>query len=544
MSREHKRRKAANVIFEAESGAAATLHQSRLESRADIAAEMFHTRVLTVKELFFPSVSTFAGKITEAVEAYQKLYFISVLHIDYAYVTIILLLIGIYNVLNDPLMGIAYDKTRTRWGKARPWIIFSCVPYFLTTTVMYSGAFFFPDTASNDPGKIMFVFIMLFLQETFSTVYKIPRDNMTSLMTPNKADRIALGLFDNYIGDAGGQLIYLIFNPLIELNNKGHINLPLASVFMILSTFAAAVGIAGNVAMVSVCQERILLQPKPAPIQKSMFYIFKNKYAMRNFLAEFSVSWWSDGGYRWDEVTQHDIFGGTIPSFIAYLPYNLFNTLSVAMIPKFQAHFKDNNKRAVILLRFWDYLCMLGMCVGIPFVDKKWTIVGIFALFHGLNALNNGPASVFEAELGREINDYTEYMTGERPDGTFYILKNMIMKVANPLNAVFTIMIMEWTGYDTSLPMKTWIQGDKRIYQKVFFLWQVSDILPKIVKTIPYFFYDLVGEKKEQMYLALNERRALVATDANREITALAEAIGRETNTIPSETIHSLQDKE
>ena len=79
MSREHKRRKAANVIFEAESGAAATLNQSRLESRADIAAEMFHTRVLTLQELFFPSVSTFAGKITEAVEAYQKLYFISVL---------------------------------------------------------------------------------------------------------------------------------------------------------------------------------------------------------------------------------------------------------------------------------------------------------------------------------------------------------------------------------------------------------------------------------------------------------------------------------
>ena len=44
MSREHKRRKAANVIFEAESGAAATLNQSRLESRADIAAEMFQNR--------------------------------------------------------------------------------------------------------------------------------------------------------------------------------------------------------------------------------------------------------------------------------------------------------------------------------------------------------------------------------------------------------------------------------------------------------------------------------------------------------------------
>lgn len=523
-----------NVIFQAEANSAAAMDKKRLERYSELASTILHTRVLTTGEMLFPSAATFANKITEAMEAFQKLYFISVLHIDYVYVTVILVLINIYNALNDPLMGMIYDKTRTRWGKARPWILFSAAPYFLSTVALYSGSVFFHDTATNDPRKILFVFITLFIQETFNTLYIIPRNNMTSLMTPNIDDRITQGLLEHYIGDFGGMLSYIFFNPLIELNNKGIINLPLSGVFMIFSSVAAVIGVGANIAMVFGCQERILLQPKPAPLLNSMFYIFKNKYALRNFLAEFSVCWWSDGGYKWDQICQHDLFfgGGTIGGFLSETPNNILNTLSITWIPKFRKFFKYNNKRAVIVLRFWDFLCMLGMCTALPFIgeEKKnqMIVTGIYALFLGLNAINNGPSKVFEAELQREITDYTEYLTGERPDGTFYLLANLIKKIASPLNAAFTMFVIQWTGYDISLPMLPWIQNDKRIYQKVFFLRTTANMLPDIIRTIPYFFYDLTGEKREKMYLAINERRALVASDTNSRADGRIETVEHE----------------
>ncbi len=518
-------------VFTAESNSAASLAEEQRIKYSRLAIKMFHTGVLSPREMFLPAIGEFATKLLKGVDVYRTLYFVNVLKIDMVYVTVILSLISIYDMLNNPLMGAVYDKTRTRWGKARPYIVFGAIPYFTSTFLLYSGALFLGNTAGDDPRKIIFVFTMLFIQETFSTIYNIPRGNLLSLQTANPQDRITVGLLQTYIGEAASQGVYTIFPPLMELNNKGIINLPMSVVFAALASISCAVGAVGNISMAIGCKERIALQPKPAPITKTMFYVLKNKYALRNFAVNFATSWWSDGGYSWDVVTQQEIFGGSIQSFLAYSLYNAFDMPSAALIPSFRKLFKDNNKNALIVLRLWDMLSIVGMlCFGLPVIKKfgknsKWIMIAIYAVFHGLNGINNGPANVFEAEVAREINDYTEYVTGERPDGTMNILTDLITKITSPLNAVFTIFLFKWSGYDPTIPMLPWSQGSSVIYQKIFFLFVGINLAPKVIKVIPYFFYDLVGEKREQMYIALNERRALLAKEqtVNDEILEMME---------------------
>ena len=149
--------------------------------------------------------------------------------------------------------------------------------------------------------------------------------------------------------------------------------------------------------------------------------------------------------------------------------------------------------------------------MGIPFIDKKWAAVGICAFFYALTGVDNGPANVVEVEIGGDVSDYTEYVTGERPDGTIGIVPNLILRVTAPLNEMFTIFLFKWSGYDTTLPMLPWAQINKVVSRKVWFLFNGIDLLPRIIKVIPYFFCDLVGGKREQMYIGLNERRALPA---------------------------------
>ncbi|MBQ1552184.1 MAG: MFS transporter [Clostridia bacterium] len=529
-------RKFVETVFKAEDDSAASLGERRLNKYSDIAIRMFHTNVLSTKEALWPAIGEFAAKMLRGLGAYKTMYYTDVLKLDMSYVTVILALISIYDVLNNPLMGIVYDHTRTRFGKARPWIFFTAVPYFATEIILYSGAVFLGDNIGNDRSKIIFLFVMLFIEETFSTIYSIPRDNMTSLQAPCPDDRIKVGLFQNYIGEIGSQLIYAIFLPLMELNNKGYIKLPLKYVYCIIATISATVGCVGNIGMALNCRERIVLQPKPAPFTKSIFYILKNKYMLRNFVASFVVGWWSSGGYSWDVVTQQEIFGGSIPSFIAYMPYNVIDTPSVALIPAFRKFFKNNNRNAYITLRLWDLVCagLMGL-FGIPNVDKKWLMVLIYGIFYGLNGLNNGPANVFSAEVGREINDYTEYVTGERPDGTIGIITGLLGNVTRPINAILTIILFKWTGYDTTIPKKPWSQGSKVVYQKVFFLFQCINLIPNVIQTIPYFFYDLVGEKREKMYVELNERRALLAKERNEEYEML-ESLAEELKAEDTET--------
>ena len=206
------KRNISDRIFGAEENAAARIEGQKLNKYSDIAVKMFHTQVLTAKEMSFPAIGEFASRLLSGITYYRTLYFVNVLRIDMVYVTAMLTLISIYDVVNNPLMGMIYDRTRTRWGKARPWIAFSAVPYFLSTALLYTGALFFGDTAGNDPKKILFVFLTMFAQETFSTIYTIPRNNMTSLMSPNPKDRISVGLLTTYIGELGAQIVYIVFH--------------------------------------------------------------------------------------------------------------------------------------------------------------------------------------------------------------------------------------------------------------------------------------------------------------------------------------------
>ncbi len=506
-------------IFGAEENSAAKIGADALDKHREIAIKMFNTPVLTPKEMAFPAIAELASKLFTALGAYRTLYFVSVLRIDMVYVTAILTLIGIYDVLNDPLMGIVYDKTRTRWGKARPYLIFTPIPYFISTAVMYCGALFFTNETTDDPKKILFLFVALFVQETFSTIFNIPRNNMMSLMSPNPKDRITLGIVQGYLGQFGTSIVFAIFMPLQDLNRWGITNVSMPMIFAVLGCFCAGAGIVGNMSMAVGCRERIMLQPKPTPVTKTMFYILKNKYALRNFVASFATSWWSGGGYSWDVVTQLEIFGGAFKSALFYLPFNIVNPISLLFISKYQKFFKYNNRNAKIMLSFWDMLTGIFKWLGGRFfIDKSWIVGSIFAVGYALDAANNAPADVFNAEIDREINDYTEYVTGERPDGTFGLLTNLIKNVTSPLNALMTIAVFKWSGYDPSIPMGPWSQGNKVVYRKVLFLYCAFEVLPRIVGTIPYFFYDLVGEKREKMYIELNERRALIAKEREKEM--------------------------
>ena len=120
-------------------------------------------------------------------------------------------------------------------------------------------------------------------------------------------------------------------------------------------------------------------------------------------------------------------------------------------------------------------------------------------------------------------------MTGERPDGTIGIFVQLLGEFIRPIRTAFGLAMIKWSGYDTTLPQRPWAQGSKLIYQRVFFLYRGLGIFSTFVNIIPYFFYDLVGEKRERMYIALNERRAMLTDeDANSELEELAASIEHE----------------
>jgi len=530
------KRNLAEQIFGAEENSAAKLDPAKLSRFQKIAARMFHTPQLSAKEVGIPAISRAGRQISEMInDTYRTFYFVSVLRLDMVYIVLIGTLLGVYNTLIRPLMGIAYDKTRTRWGKSRPYIVFGPLFYYGATALMFCARLFIDNDITDDPRKILFVFVTMMIRDTFSLIYKLPLDSYLSLMTPNPKDRMSVGLWQTYAYKWSGDILAAMLLPLLEFARSGWIKVSPAAIFGAFGIVSAFIGTGGGLLLALTCRERILLQPTPAPTSKTLFYILKNKYAMRSFFLGLAGSWWSKGGYAWDVVQQLEIFGGVMRTFMWYIPRQVMQIVSLSLVEPFKKMFGGNYRKTVMFMRVWDMLFgsaagIMGMLWPNKIIGTWWKAGLVFAVFDGLIVSNDAPSDIMEAELGRRAGDYTEYVTGERPDGTFGLITMFAGKITDPLRALTTIAVFKWTGYDANIAAnKPWTQDRVRenitMYSKVFLLENFSDLVPWLLNFIYLIFFDLEGKKMENMYAALNERRALIAKESlmSEEVAAMVE---------------------
>ncbi len=101
-----------------------------------------------------------------------------------------LLLVGrLWDAFFDPMMGVIADRTNTRWGKFRPWVLWSAVPWGVVMVLAYTT----PDYAST--GKIIYACITNILLMTLYSINNTPYSAMTGVMTGNIHERTSLSSY-------------------------------------------------------------------------------------------------------------------------------------------------------------------------------------------------------------------------------------------------------------------------------------------------------------------------------------------------------------
>ena len=92
----------------------------------------------------------------------------------------------IWDAVNDPIMGVIADKTKSRWGKYRPYILF--VPPLLA---IFGVLVFIPVNFSN-VGKVTWAAVTYVIMSMLSTAFNIPVLSLMPTLTKNPKERSAL----------------------------------------------------------------------------------------------------------------------------------------------------------------------------------------------------------------------------------------------------------------------------------------------------------------------------------------------------------------
>ena len=121
------------------------------------------------------------------ISSFLAIYLTDTFLIPAATVSLMFLLCRFWDAINDPIVGYLADRTRSRWGRYRPWIMFASAPLFITTALL-----FWPHPEWAVGVKTAYVVILYALVVLFYTMVNLTYGSLNSVVTQDPAERGSL----------------------------------------------------------------------------------------------------------------------------------------------------------------------------------------------------------------------------------------------------------------------------------------------------------------------------------------------------------------
>lgn len=146
----------------------------------------------------------------QAFNIFLLYYYTDIFGLSATWVGSMILFVRLWDSVSDPMMGILADRTRTRWGRYRPYLLWGAAPYGLIGFLIFANPPLAPEY------KPVYAIVTYVAMMTASTVISIPYSSLMGVMSRSSDERTTLSTF-RFIGAFGGAL--LISAGIIPLKN-------------------------------------------------------------------------------------------------------------------------------------------------------------------------------------------------------------------------------------------------------------------------------------------------------------------------------------
>lgn len=127
----------------------------------------------------------------------------------------------VWDAVSDPMMGIICDRTNTRWGKYRPYLLWFSLPFAI------SGVLLFTTPDFDEQGRLIYAYITYILMMTVYTCINVPYASMLGVMTSDSYEKTVFSSYRMFFAYGGSFIALYAWEPLCKLfsdNNLSFLN--------------------------------------------------------------------------------------------------------------------------------------------------------------------------------------------------------------------------------------------------------------------------------------------------------------------------------
>ncbi len=493
-------------------------------------------------------------------------YMTDVLKLSMSLVSIVLLGTKVWDAVNDPMMGQIVERTRTKWGKCRPYLLWIPIPLAISTALLFLPVEF-PEswniiakdgTNLGNAGTFVYMLIMYMVYITAYTAIEIPRNSLNPLVFPKKDERVKAVSISSTIGSLGTVLPAVLIWTMAGLLGNGKKDMTDMGYFwsaLIFAVFGAALIIWSFFGM----KEKVSFPPQKTKSSKNIKLIMKDKRIIALLAAAFFNGIINIGAIFLSYFARWNCIGilpmDKINNFIFQLVGKNPNIDAVAILPTILSVMSGISYMLSMLLvpfflkkmskkQLWIWMSVLGAAaniivyiVGVYLVPYN-TIAGfvIYAVLRFFTNFPVGMSTVLIVSIIADVTDSIEMEKGERIEATVYSFKGLLFKISAAVFNVVVLQVIDFLGYNaekmeritenitkpliTSTLQANVIDGVNytSLLNGIFFMLTAMGAVGLILQAIPMFFFRFDEDAMEEK---LVEYRKKKEEEAEKALTQL-----------------------
>lgn len=409
----------------------------------------------------------------------------------------------ICSILFGIIGGYIVQKWKTSLGRYRHWYFICLIPVFLLT-VFY---FYVPQGWSIQQMNMLRYAIAC--GQTVFNIFSNASYNIVQVISPNHEEKkkvATIWQLSYYIGYGGAYLGTFVYGLFSDDKNK---------MYMTLGIVAGAVTLFGNLMCGLFCKERIELpKKKKVKVTKAVFSLFKYK----NYRAYHAIQW-SHTFAMLGKMSTYlaAITVGSSKNLLLTLPTAIGTVVGNLITTKLS---KKHEPTKLLKICGPYSLISAGILFGICFIEAQFDIMFFsgwnsifFYIFYFIFGVGIGIQELSTSHLNVEFYDYLEWETGERMEAIQGIVPGWVQTALNYLKEITIPFMIAWVGYQSSAEgnlvatmqaQPTYLKTCLWLLAFLVFGYAFANVLKSVILK---FFYDIEGEKKEQMYRELEKMR-------------------------------------